>query len=735
MKHLHNSNSRTKKFIKLFCSFVLISSLFSFTQADAALTEEWKNFADTSWHTGHEADTELFISTPEQLAGLAKLVNEGSAENAFEGKTITLTADIDLSGKIWTPAGWQTDGDLRCFAGSFNGNGHTVSGLSEMRVFRTAPTSVVNFQALHPCYGLFGIIRSGSAGDVTVKNLRITGTPVNAEEAAVYDSIAGQGIYYGALAGAVLKRGTSAITVENIRFEGNITAKTAKGFHGSARGEECVGGIAGLCNAELSDCAVYGNIELNNQVYDSSCNYSQYTGGIAGKSNGGISSSVYSGAITSPVAIGNIHAGGITGAITSDAELAECAVTADINIKTLRSSNFDSASLNNTTVMTTAGGIAGLVKHGNISYCSAEGSITADSMTEGDKFVATGGIVGARLDREIHIRTCSASVKTENANGFKGAIIGYLGDAENTTLDRFGVEGCQMLTGDGRPDNVYGAYYGSAAVWPGNTTSDTFTTAVPSELKPVTVLLSSNSIAVSHNREYVASAEVFPKSADTSALNFIWNSASPALLSVTPSGKNATLKGLQPGKTTLTLSVAGIGSEAKSLKANVTVSENHPTAIVSDKTEIHFENSSASHVITLEPVPADAEFYTPAVWSVTPTSAEALSSDVKITAVEGSNNRKYKVEPACFRHSASYTLKAVCSCNGEEISHTISLTTAAPVPEVSPDIKPEPDKPLPDTDTSGDVTPEAGSGTGGCSAGFAGLALLLTLPFVLRRKK
>lgn len=35
----------------------------------------WDGTADTSWYVGHEVDSEYHITTAEQLAGLAQLVN------------------------------------------------------------------------------------------------------------------------------------------------------------------------------------------------------------------------------------------------------------------------------------------------------------------------------------------------------------------------------------------------------------------------------------------------------------------------------------------------------------------------------------------------------------------------------------------------------------------------------------------------------------------------------------
>ncbi|MCD7824752.1 MAG: CAP domain-containing protein [Clostridiaceae bacterium] len=103
------------------------------TQAPASADLEdandlWDGTSDTDWY--EEEETEYEISTPEQLAGLAQLVNNG---NTFEGKKITLIKDIFLNDDsysyTWTPIAQNTNTDSgsgNVFQGVFDGNGHTV---------------------------------------------------------------------------------------------------------------------------------------------------------------------------------------------------------------------------------------------------------------------------------------------------------------------------------------------------------------------------------------------------------------------------------------------------------------------------------------------------------------------------------------------------------------------------------------------------------------------------------
>ena len=89
----------------------------------------WADHANTSWH--NKTSTTFTLKTNEQLAGLAALVNEGM--DTFDGKTIRLGADIDLSAYEWDPIGTRgastTATGANAFEGTFDGAGYEISGL------------------------------------------------------------------------------------------------------------------------------------------------------------------------------------------------------------------------------------------------------------------------------------------------------------------------------------------------------------------------------------------------------------------------------------------------------------------------------------------------------------------------------------------------------------------------------------------------------------------------------
>lgn len=121
-------------------------------QAQTYPTTEWSDLADTSWF---DADLDEFsITTPEALAGLAELVNEG---NTFEGKTITIDEAIDLDGNLWTPIG---DAIAIPFSGTVEGNENTISNL-----WIDLPSQSVA--------GLFGQVTGGTLSDITIDTSNI----------------------------------------------------------------------------------------------------------------------------------------------------------------------------------------------------------------------------------------------------------------------------------------------------------------------------------------------------------------------------------------------------------------------------------------------------------------------------------------------------------------------------------------------------------------------------------
>ena len=95
----------------------------------------WDGTADVTWYDATQTSFDIY--TPEQLAGVAQLVNNGTT--TFNGVTLNLTSDLWLnstgdSTNNWVPIGGgsptsESPTTGNAFKGNFNGHGHTIYNL------------------------------------------------------------------------------------------------------------------------------------------------------------------------------------------------------------------------------------------------------------------------------------------------------------------------------------------------------------------------------------------------------------------------------------------------------------------------------------------------------------------------------------------------------------------------------------------------------------------------------
>ena len=111
----------------------------------------WFDTADTSWWDVASNDSNFTISTPQQLAGIAKIINNGTTY--FSGCTITLASDLDLAGSVWISIN-------RIFQGVFDGGGHTISNMK--------------IDSSEPAIGLFETLDASG----TIKNVKLVNVDV-----------------------------------------------------------------------------------------------------------------------------------------------------------------------------------------------------------------------------------------------------------------------------------------------------------------------------------------------------------------------------------------------------------------------------------------------------------------------------------------------------------------------------------------------------------------------------
>ena len=236
----------------------------------------WDGSADTSWYTSAPDASEYHISTAEQLAGLAQLVNDKATPVLFGGKTIYLDNDLDLSGSQWTPIG-NGDNFVRHFAGTFDGQHHKIMNLYH---HYTGDELVRN--------GLFGVVSDGG----TLKNLLVIDADIDSND--------------GSLIAGILADWVNGGTVENCYTSGKIENNVGSKF---------VGGLIGQCtwSTQVKGCGSDAKVistESNEDDVDT-------VGGLIGQwENSADSSSITDCWFGGSVSCNNIYSavGGILGA-------------------------------------------------------------------------------------------------------------------------------------------------------------------------------------------------------------------------------------------------------------------------------------------------------------------------------------------------------------------------------------------------------------------------------------
>ena len=204
----------------------------------------------------------------------------------------TLTADIDLTGKDWTPIGTNF---YNSYTGTFDGGGHTIKGL----------TVTTNDQYV----GLFG--RLGKAG--TVKNVVMEGVQITSNHSLGYaGGVAGFSwggtIENCSVSGSV--SGTVSVGgVVGIQWEASITGCSSSA---TVKGMVQVGGVAGETNsgATMAACYATGNVTIEIDPINNILG-----GGLVGFNAGSSVLACYAtGNVTSTGSgTGNVHIGGFLG--------------------------------------------------------------------------------------------------------------------------------------------------------------------------------------------------------------------------------------------------------------------------------------------------------------------------------------------------------------------------------------------------------------------------------------
>lgn len=215
----------------------LVKDSFYYDATTGDITIAIVNFSNFTIVEGGELQ-EYSIANLNGLKYFRDLVNSG---NNFSGRTVKLTADIDMSSENWMPIGLTSS---VCFAGAFDGNGHVISNLTAI-------------QDRNYGSGFFGNLVSA-----TVKNLTLDGAYVTRYENERYSGNA-----YGILSGYAYGK----CAIENVHVVNSKIVGFGK-----------VAGIIGMTGGDyvpstMSNCSV-----KNTEIYGT-----YNVGGLLGLQNGG----------------------------------------------------------------------------------------------------------------------------------------------------------------------------------------------------------------------------------------------------------------------------------------------------------------------------------------------------------------------------------------------------------------------------------------------------------------
>lgn len=363
----------------------------------------------------------ITIRTAKGLAWLANVVNNSTGAEykpfgdniSLGGVTVTLASDINLAttpALYWYPIGHVSYSTDYYFSGTFEGNLHTISGMS------IASSYLSN--ASQNKVGLFGFTK-----DASIQNVILTSVAISASS---YSRV-------GGLAGEII-----STTIVNSTVDGNIT------------GNYYTGGLVGSIfeNSIISSCAVVGNVsgvmdvggligsDLN-YTTASSISCSTFSGNVSGTSNnvGGLignntNSDVMNCSATAIVnGTDSTYVGGLIG-YNDTSYITSSYATGTVTGKVTNNVSYvgglvgyNNSSITSCSAVATVssagitGGLVGKNESAAISDCSAGGSVSGTEKN--------GGLVGQNLEGVISNSYATADVTATTDGAFAGGLVGY----------------------------------------------------------------------------------------------------------------------------------------------------------------------------------------------------------------------------------------------------------------------------------------------------------------------
>ncbi len=376
------------------------------------------------------------ISTPQELAWLSLAVNSGMRSAHCE---FILTANIDLSGRFFTPIGQS---EQTAFCGVFNLNGHTISGLTIDNLSYTyaglfgwtsnayiingyVKDAFVKVESSTSTANMFVGTVVGYANNTTIKNISVS--------TAVLAKNVGK-VYVGGVAGYV--SGTIQYKMENIISRPSTKTLSAgenyidlSDYSTRIYEEDSTSGASKLKDVSIN----IGGISLSERVFAGGIvgfmsNYNSEAT-LAGMSYCTNESNVVAMSVGSQPA--NVYGGGVAGYLANQMAIEACQ-----NSGAIKTSS---------TLFDAVGGIVGYMFYGTMRNCHSTGYVESclnssikGETSSGSVFSYIGGIVGISIGGTITHTISQSSTYQDVLTGKNiavGGIIGYSRDKDNFSGD------------------------------------------------------------------------------------------------------------------------------------------------------------------------------------------------------------------------------------------------------------------------------------------------------------
>ncbi|MBR6660542.1 MAG: hypothetical protein IKL26_01605, partial [Bacteroidales bacterium] len=238
---------------------------------------------EDNWADGYsyeETTGTYHVYNTEGMIAVAALVDE--ATDGFEGKTILLENDIDLSAANWNPMG-DNRTDNKAFKGIFDGQNHMISGAHitgdhcwDGSVYGSKEgwglfsvldgASVKNLKMDGATFASYTVISGAIAGyakNTTFENIEISNT-----------KIAGYNWYTGGVVGWA----EGECTFKNVNLDNTVSVGTLWDSHGQSAGG-IAGGISEDAVITIEDCNIACVLDVINDV---TSNYKWYIYRVSG---------------------------------------------------------------------------------------------------------------------------------------------------------------------------------------------------------------------------------------------------------------------------------------------------------------------------------------------------------------------------------------------------------------------------------------------------------------------